>query len=420
MHEFKYRGNELCCEAVSLTKIARKIGTPAYIYSRKTLLDHYQKIKQAFKSINPLICFSVKANSNIAVLRLLANAGAGMDVVSGGELYRARKAGASPKRIVYAGVGKSEKEIGEAIRLGILCFNAESVAELALIERIACRLNKKVNVSLRVNPDIDPHTHKFITTGKMTNKFGLDIRTCEDIFLRARIFSSLNLIGVHIHIGSQITSQRPYVLAIKKTLALVNRLKQRKIVLKYFNIGGGLGIIYRDEKPQSAKKFAQAVLPLLKKTGLKIILEPGRFIAGNSGILLTRVVYIKKTANRNFAIVDAGMNDLIRPSLYDAYHEILPVLHNPDYAGRTTKYDIVGPICESADFLAKNRTMPVLHARDLLAVMGAGAYAFTMSSNYNSRPRAPEVLVKKDKFSTVRERESYEDLIRPERIPRNL
>ncbi|MBL7091819.1 MAG: diaminopimelate decarboxylase [Candidatus Omnitrophica bacterium] len=421
MHEFRYRNNELYCEGARVSEIAEKFGTPLYIYSRKTLLDHYRKIKQAFRSINPLICFSVKANSNLALLKVLANQGAGMDVVSGGELYKALKVGVNPKKIVYAGVGKSEKEIAAAIRAGILFFNAESFAELALIERVAGRLKKKANVSLRVNPDIDPHTHKFITTGKMTNKFGLDIKTCEEIFLRCGIiFSHLSLIGLHIHIGSQITDRLPFVKAIKKMLVLIKRLRQRGISLKYFNIGGGLGIVYRDERPQSAEEFAQAVLPLLRATKLKIILEPGRFIAGNSGILLTRVVYIKKTPNKNFAIVDAGMNDLIRPSLYNAYHEILPVVRNAQYAIRTTHYDIVGPICESADFLAKNRPMPALRAKDLLAVMGAGAYAFAMSSNYNSRPRAAEVLVNKKGRALVRKRECYRDLIRQEIIPRNL
>ena len=420
MHRFRYRNNQLYCEATRVSDIARRFGTPLYIYSRNTLIDHYQKIKRAFRSVNPLICFSVKANSNLAVLRVLASRGAGMDVVSGGELYKALKIGVNPKKIVYAGVGKSEKEIAAAIKAGILFFNAESVAELGLIDRVAGRLRKAVNVSLRINPDIDSHTHKFITTGKMTNKFGLDMQTAQDLFLRARIFSNLKLIGLHIHIGSQITQRGPFVKAIKKTSILIRRLRQKGVRLKYFNIGGGLGIIYRSEWPQSAGEFARAVLPLLKKTKLKIILEPGRFIAGNSGILITKVVYVKKSPNKNFAIVNAGMNDLIRPSLYNAYHEILPVVRRTIHDSRTTNYDIVGPICESADFLAKNRTMPILQAEDFLAVMGAGAYGFTMSSNYNSRPRAAEVLVDKTRFTLVRKRESYRDLIRHEIIPKNL
>ena len=433
MHEFKYRNNQFYCESVKVADIAQRFGTPVYIYSRQTLIGHYQKIKRAFRSINPLICFSMKANSNLAVLKVLVNQGAGMDVVSGGELYKALKVGVNPKKIVYAGVGKTEKEIAAAIKAGILFFNAESMPELALIDRTAGRLSKKVNVSLRINPDIDPHTHRFITTGKMTNKFGLDMQTAQDLFLRARpvrnqrfsngarIFSHLRLIGLHIHIGSQIIERGPFVKAIKKALILIQHLEQRNIPLKYFNIGGGLGIIYRDEKPQSAREFSRAVLPLLKKTRLKIILEPGRFIAGNSGIMVARVAYVKKTPNKNFAIVDAGMNDLIRPPLYDAYHEILPVRRTEQQTNRRMmKYDIVGPICENADFLAKNRPMPTLQARDLLAVMGAGAYGFTMSSNYNSRPRVAEVLVNKNRFSLVRKRESYRDLIRHEIVPRKI
>ena len=422
MHEFRYRNNELYAEQAKVSAVAERFGTPVYIYSRKTLLGHYQKIKQAFKSINPLICFSVKANSSLGLLKLLADRGSGMDVVSGGELYKALTVGLNPKKIVYAGVGKSEKEIAAAIKAGILLFNVESFAELGLIDRVAGRLKTKADVSLRVNPDIDPHTHRFITTGKMTNKFGLDLRSAEEIFLRRMIFSHLNLIGLHIHIGSQITKPGPFVKAIKKLLVLIRRLKGHGIALKYFNIGGGLGIVYRQERPQTAQSFARAVLPLLKGIGLKIILEPGRFIAGNSGILLTKVVYVKKTRNKNFIIVDAGMNDLIRPALYDAYHEILPVTishksqvtsHKPEV--RKQKYDVVGPICESADFLAKDRAMPLLQAGDLLAVMGAGAYGFTMSSNYNSRPRAAEVLVDKRKFTLLRRRETYRDLIRHER-----
>lgn len=418
MHDFYYRNNQLYCERSKVSAIAQKFGTPVYIYSRKTLIDHYQKIKKAFKSINPLICFSVKANSNLALLRVLAKQGAGMDVVSGGELYRAQKAGVRPEKIVYAGVGKKAEEIAAAIKAGILFFNCESLAELALIDRVAALGHKKVNVCLRINPDIDPRTHKFITTGKKINKFGLDIQTAEDIFLRGRIFEHLNLIGLHIHIGSQITEPAPFVAAIKKMLVLIQRLKQRKVPLKYFNIGGGLGIVYLHEQPQTAQQFARAVLPLLKKTKLKVIIEPGRFIAGNSGILVSQVVYVKKTPSRNFAIVDAGMNDLLRPALYDAYHQILPVVRKP--RSKTATYDIVGPICESADFLGKQRKLPLLEAQDLLAVLGAGAYGMVMSSNYNSRPRVAEVLVDQNRFTLVAKRENYSDLIHREIIPRNL
>ena len=284
MHDFHYRANELYCEGVRVKDVASRFSTPVYIYSKKTLVDHYNKIRKAFSAIRPLICFSVKANSNLAILKILASQGAGMDVVSGGELYRALKIGVNPKKIVYAGVGKSVKEITQAVKSGIFFFNCESLPELALIDRVAGRLKKKVNVCIRVNPDVDPKTHKFITTGKMTNKFGLDIFTAEEIFLRSQIFSHLKLIGVHIHIGSQITTVAPFIKAVKKTLVLINRLRQKGVNLKYFNIGGGLGIVYRDEKPQTAARFAKAIVPLLKRTKLQVILEPGRFIAGNSGV----------------------------------------------------------------------------------------------------------------------------------------
>ncbi len=420
MHEFKYRNNELHCEGVKVADVARKFGTPAYIYSKKTLIDHFQKIKQALKPVNPLICFSIKANSNLALLKTLSKEGAGMDVVSGGELFRAKKIGVLPKKIVYAGVGKSESEITEAIRMGILFFNVESEPELISIDRVARGLKRQACVCLRVNPDVEAHTHKFITTGKSENKFGLDMRTAEDLFLRRHTFPNIELCGIHIHIGSQVTKQAPFVKAIRKILKMIARLSKQGIRLTYLNIGGGLGIIYRDEKPQTAKAFARAVVPLLKKSRLKIILEPGRFIAGNSGILVARVAYVKKTPLKNFAIVDAGMNDLIRPSLYDAYHEILPVKQRTRYAIQVIKYDIVGPICESGDFFAKGRKLSMLEAGDFLAIMSAGAYGFTMSSNYNSRPRAAEVLVDKNKFSLIRRRETYSDLIRQEIMPRNL
>ncbi|MFC1632066.1 diaminopimelate decarboxylase [Candidatus Omnitrophota bacterium] len=416
MHYFQYRGKKLYCEGVNLETIVKKVGSPVYIYSRRTLVEHLKKIQQAFRALAPLVCFSVKANSNLSLLKLLAKEGAGMDVVSGGELFRARQVGVDPKKIVYAGVGKSRAEIAQAIKSGILFFNVESIPELVLIDRVAHELKRRAAVCLRVNPDIDPHTHEFITTGKMTNKFGLDLGTAEDIFLRSRIFSNLDLIGVHIHIGSQITDHRPFVSAIKKVLILIKRLKRKQFSLKYFNIGGGLGIVYHNEQPQTAQQFARAVEPLLKQAKLKIILEPGRFIAGNSGILVTKVVYVKKTARKNFAIVDAGMNDLIRPALYQAYHEILALRRDQRHADRKQKYDVVGPICESGDFLAKNRLLPPLQTDDLLAVMSAGAYGFTMSSNYNSRPRVAEVLVDKNKFCLVRKRENYRDLVRSEII----
>lgn len=416
MHEFRYKRNEFYCEDVRVGDIAEEVGTPVYIYSRKTLIDHYRKIKDAFKSINPLICFSMKSNSNLAVLSALVREGSGLDIVSGGELYRAMKVGVDPKKIVYASVGKTYNEIKKAIQSGILIFNVESLPELVMINSVCRRLQRKMFVSVRVNPDVDPHTHKYITTGKKETKFGLDMDTAMELFRRRGEWPDVEMAGIHIHIGSQIIEHEPYVKAIKKLLPFIRNLKTMGVNLRWFNIGGGLGIVYNEEKPQTARNFAQIVLPLLKKTDLKIILEPGRFIAGNSGILVTRVTYLKETKTKRFVIVDAGMNDLIRPSLYEAYHDIVPVMWQNETAKKIVA-DVVGPICESGDFLAKDRELPEPSQGDLLAVMGAGAYGFTMSSNYNSRPRAPEVMVEGDRFYIVRKRETYADLIRGESIP---
>ena len=416
MHEFRYKGNEFYCEDVRVGDIAEEVGTPVYIYSHKTLIDHYRKIKDAFKSINPLICFSMKSNSNLAVLSALVKEGSGLDIVSGGELYRAMKVGVDPKKIVYASVGKTDNEIKEAVKRGILVFNVESLPELVAVNSVCHELRKKMFVSIRVNPDVDPHTHKYITTGKKETKFGLDMDTAMELFRRRGEWPGVEMAGIHIHIGSQIIEHEPYVKAIKKLLPFIRNLKTMGVNLRWFNIGGGLGIVYKEEKPQTARDFARLVLPLLKKIDLKIILEPGRFIAGNSGILVTRVTYLKETKTKRFVIVDAGMNDLIRPSLYEAYHDIVPVMRQNETAKKIVA-DVVGPICESGDFLAKDRELPELSQGELLAVMGAGAYGFTMSSNYNSRPRAPEVMVEGDRFYIVRKRETYADLIKGESIP---
>ncbi len=418
MHEFKYRGKELYCEDVKISRVARPCGTPFYLYSYKTLIDHYRKLARAFKGLNPLICFSMKANSNLAVLRALVKAGAGLDVVSGGELYKALKVGCEPKKIVYASVGKTEVEIESAIKAGILFFNVESLPELALIDEVAHRLGKIVNCALRANPDIAPKTHEFITTGKAENKFGLDFKTVEETFLQRGRFPNVRLRGIHIHIGSQITEPEPFRRAIRKVLLLIRRLEDRDVKIEWLNIGGGLGIIYKDERPQTAVRFAQVVTPLLKGLDVKLILEPGRFIAGNSGILVTKVIYLKRTKAKDFVIVDAAMNDLIRPSLYDAYHEVLPVVRRP--VQRSKLADVVGPVCESGDVLARDRRLPDLKPGELLAIMGAGAYGFTMSSNYNSRPRVCEVMVIKGKFYIVRKRETYADLVKGEVIPKGL
>lgn len=417
MHEFRFKNNELYCENIRIRDIAAKIDTPFYLYSYSTLIDHYRKLKSAFRSIKPLICFSVKSNSNLAVLMALVKNGAGLDIVSGGELYRARIVGVDPKKVVYAGVGKRPDEIEDAIRFGMLFFNVESEEELEEIQKAASLLKKKVNVAIRINPDVIPKTHDYIATGKGETKFGLDFETVHKIFNSRWRYPNINLRGVHIHIGSQILSANPFENAIKRVLEF---LKRYKISVDYFNIGGGLGIIYSIENPQTAKGFAKKILPLLKNSKLKIILEPGRFISGNSGILVTRVVYTKRTPRKKFIIVDSGMSDLIRPSLYEAYHKIVPLCVSEDSSGTSEKVDVVGPICESGDFLGKDRFLPCLVKGDLLAVMGAGAYGFTMSNNYNSRPRPSEVMVINKRFYVVRKSETYQNLVRGESIPKVL
>jgi diaminopimelate decarboxylase len=418
MHEFKLKKNYLYCEDIRVCDLVERFGTPLYIYSYHTLIDHYAKLKTAFRKIQPLICYSVKANSNLAILKALVDKGAGLDIVSGGELFRALKVGCPAQKIVYASVGKTDHEIEEAIIRGILFFNVESLPELENINRIAKRLNKVTRCALRINPDVEPKTHKFITTGKITNKFGIDFNTARKIISMRHGFSQVRLAGLHIHIGSQITESAPFVAAISKMVKFIQGLRGKGINLEYLNIGGGLGIIYDKETPQTAQKFARRVLPLLKKTKLKIILEPGRFIVGNAGILVAKVLYIKCTPKKKFIIVDAGMNDLIRPALYGAYHQILPLRGSG--ARTAQKYDVVGPICESADFLARERKLPPVKEGDYLAVMGAGAYGFSMSSNYNSRRRSEEILVVKDKVFAIRKRETADDLIRNELIPQFL
>jgi len=415
MHYFRYKNNELYCENVKVTDIVRRYGSPCYVYSYRTLLEHFKKLQDAFREIDPLICYSVKANSNLAILKALVNEGAGLDVVSAGELYRALKVKVDPKKIVFAGVGKTSSEIEYAIRAGILFFNVESEQELELIHEIAIRLRKTVEVCLRINPEVDPHTHHYIKTAKKESKFGLSFAAARHILLNRNRFFNINIKGLHIHIGSQITEARPYIQAIKKVREFIKEMSKIDVNFGYFNIGGGLGIIYNKETTQTAKIFAKAIIPLLKNTKLRIILEPGRFIAGSAGILATKVTYIKNTENKNFIIVDAGMSDLIRPALYEAYHDIVPIRKKSKV--RHLEYDIVGPICESGDFFAKDRIMAQVEPGDLLAIMCAGAYGFSMSSNYNSRLRIGEVLVKDNRFLLIRKRETRLDLVKKEKIP---
>jgi diaminopimelate decarboxylase len=418
MHEFKYINNNLFCENVRLQDLAQKYGTPLYVYSYHTLIGHFMKLQHAFREIDPLICYSVKANSNLALLKALVDKGAGLDIVSGGELFRALKAGCPAKKIVYASVGKTDKEIEEAIRRGILFFNVESMPELENINRIAKKLHKIANVAIRINPDVEPKTHKYITTGKITNKFGIDFNNARKILTLRSSLANVNISGLHIHIGSQITESDPYVAAISKMVSFVEELRMRDIWIEYLNIGGGLGIIYNKETPQTAENYAKKVLPLLRKVGLKVIMEPGRFIVGNAGILVVKVLYIKSTPKKKFVIVDGGMNDLIRPALYEAYHNIVPLRVSKCQGVKVSeKIDVVGPICESGDFFAKERILPKVKEGDYLAVMSAGAYGFSMSSNYNSRRRAEEVMVVKDRAFVIRKRETFDELIRNEVVP---
>ncbi len=432
MHSFHYRDGKLYCEEVDLTPAAEKLGTPLYIYSTATILDHYARLDAALAPLDHLVCYAVKANSNRAILTLLANAGAGFDIVSGGELFRALKAGADPTKCTFAGVGKTREEINYALEQRVYSFNVESEAELEYIDDIASAKGKSGPIALRVNPDVAAETHAYISTGKSENKFGIALERVPEIYERASKMRGIAIRGIQMHIGSQITEAKPFAAAIAKAAPIVRELKS-KYQIQFFSIGGGMGIIYRralesgsgkwwhdhggEPSAFSIRDYADAIVPPLRELGIRILVEPGRFLVGNAGVLLTRVLYLKETAQKKFAIVDAGMNDLIRPALYQSYHEIVPVI-DPGCARdamiKPQKIDIVGPVCESGDFLAQDREMPELHPGDLLAVMSAGAYGFTMASNYNSRPLPAEALVRDDKLSLVRNRQTVDELIRDE------
>lgn len=411
MHFFRYRNGRLYAEDVSVREIVEAYGTPLYIYSYATLLRHFKAYDDAFDGVPHIICFALKANSNTSILRLFARNGGGADVVSGGEVFRALKAGIPSRRIVYAGVGKTEEEIRYALKSKILMFNVESESELVEIDRIAGTMKVKAPISLRVNPDIDPETHPYISTGLKEHKFGIPIEEAFEYYRLAGRLKNTEIMGIHKHIGSQITKVSPFVDALKKTLLLVDELEKHGVNIRYLDIGGGLGITYKDEEPPVPHDLAKSLVPMLKGRGLTIIVEPGRSIAGNAGILVTKVLYVKGGEEKDFVIVDAGMNDLIRPSFYGAYHHIQP-LEKKRRKGILA--DIVGPICESGDFLGKEREIPGVKPGEYLAVMSAGAYAFTMSSNYNSRPRAAEVMVKGKDLALVNKRETYRDLVRGE------
>ncbi len=413
MHHFWYNKNKLYCEDVPVSEIARKVGTPFYLYSQSTLERHFKVFDQAFALVPHLTCYAVKANSNLAILSLFRRLGAGFDIVSGGELQRALKAGSDPAKIVYSGVGKSEAEIDLGLQQGILQFNVESPAELKMLEARTVALKKEARIAFRVNPNVDPKTHPYIATGLRQHKFGIPMDEAAELCDRARRAARLKVTGIGFHIGSQITRVEPFVDALKKLQELVLSLRASGLDIHHLDLGGGLGITYNDEVPPQPSDYSEAILEVVKDMGCTVLLEPGRVIVGNAGILVTRVVLTKTNNGKNFVITDAGMNDLIRPSLYGSYHAIQP--EKLTRRGRRT-VDVVGPICESGDFIARDRDMPIVKARDLLAVMSAGAYGMVLSSNYNSRPRISEVLVSGRRFKVIRKRETFKDLIRGESL----
>lgn len=413
MDDFYYEGDGLRCEGVALDEIARAVGTPTYVYSHAAIEKAYRELDDAFSGLDHLVCYAVKANGNLAVLRALASLGAGADIVSGGELYRVMRAGFDPKKVVFAGVGKTERELMAGLGERILLFNVESASELERLEQIASRFGKRARVSLRVNPDVDAGSHDHITTGRERDKFGIPVDQALALADRAKEYGCVDIIGVHQHIGSQITKLDPFKDSVERSASLVDELKARNFDIQYFNIGGGLGIRYKDEETPTPKELVDAIRPTLEAAGTKILCEMGRFISGAAGVLLTGVVYRKKSGEKDFIVADAGMNDLLRPSLYDAHHEIRAVKQN----GSVTGADLVGPVCESGDYLARDRELPDAQEGDLLAVMGAGAYGFSMASNYNSRPRPAEVMVSGEKWAVVREREHNADLIKGELVP---
>jgi diaminopimelate decarboxylase len=438
MHSFHYRDGHLYCEDVDLARVAEEFGTPTYVYSAGTILDHYMRLDAALAPLDHLICYAVKANSNRAILNLLVRAGAGFDIVSGGELFRVLAAGGDPAKCTFAGVGKSRDEIEYALDQRVNSFNVESEGELESIERIARAKSKRAPIALRVNPDVDPHTHQYISTGSQENKFGIAMDQVRAVYERATRMSNIEIVGVQMHIGSQITDAKPFASAIGKVTPLVRDLKS-KYAIKFFSIGGGMGIIYRralesgsgkwwrdhggEPSAFSVRDYADAIVPPLRDLGVRTLVEPGRFLIGNAGVLLTRVRYIKQTGSKKFAIVDAGMNDLIRPALYQSYHQIVPCRASVSDADPSTsmstsktleRIDIVGPVCESGDFFALDREMPEVQEGDLLAIMSTGAYGFVMSSNYNSRPLPAEALVRGDKFALIRLRQTWDDLVRGE------
>jgi diaminopimelate decarboxylase len=430
VHSFRYQQSRLFCEGVDLETIADAVGTPAYVYSAETIRNNFRRLDRALAKLDHSICYAMKANSNLAILNLLAAEGADFDIVSGGELFRVLQAGGRADRVTFAGVGKTRAEIEFALREGIYAFNVESEAELTFIDEVAGALGVKAPISLRVNPDVDAGTHKYISTGKSKNKFGIGIDRIESVYTQAAALPHLHIRGIQTHIGSQILDARPFAEAVEKLIPIVERLKTAHPTIEFFSIGGGIGIVYDPalesgdpawwsavDHPRriTPEDYAAAVVPLLEPLGLKILLEPGRFLVGNAGVLLSSVLYVKETPAKTFTVVDAAMNDLIRPALYEGHHEIHPLDRSAGRAGIVM--DVVGPVCESGDFFAQDREVARLEAGERIALLSAGAYGFVMSSTYNSRPLLPEVLVDGDTWTVVRERQSYEDLIRGEKLP---
>jgi diaminopimelate decarboxylase len=427
MHNFRYVGNQLFCEGVPVGSLARKFGTPLYVYSQRTLTEHFRKLDRALSPVQHLVCFALKSNGNLSVLRTLANLGSGFDIVSGGELQRVIAVGGDPRKCVFAGVAKTEAEIEFALRRGIYSFNVESEPELLRINRVAARLKKTAPIAVRVNPNVEAFTHAKITTGTYENKFGIAFEQVEAVYARAEKLNNLRLRGLQMHIGSQLTTVSPFEKAVRKVLPLMRRLRE-KYALEFFSIGGGLGIVYQPALASGAaswwqsraagniltpQSYAARLLPLLRPLGLKILLEPGRFISGNAGILVTRVEYLKRTGRKNFVIVDAAMNDLIRPAFYDAYHEIVPLVRK---SGARMKADVVGGVCESGDYFCQDRLLPRVGAGDYLALLSAGAYGFVMASNYNARPLAAEVLVSGRRAAVARERQPVKEIWSGEKV----
>jgi diaminopimelate decarboxylase len=430
MHSFRYREGHLYCDDVDLARVAEEFATPTYVYSAGTILDHYERLDAALQPLDHLICYAVKANSNRAILKLLAGAGAGFDIISGGELYRVLAAGGDPAKCTFAGVGKSREEIEYALEQRVYSFNVESEGELEHIDRTASAKETRAPIALRVNPDVDPHTHEYISTGSHENKFGIALDRIAAVYEQAAKMRNVEIVGVQMHIGSQITEATPFASAVKKVAPIVRKLKS-EYGIKFFSIGGGMGIVYRralesgsgkwwhvrgsESSAFSVRDYAEAIVPRLRELDIRVLVEPGRFLVGNAGVLLTRIRHIKKSGPKKFAIVDAGMNDLIRPALYHSYHEIVPVAEpSTSRSKNTEKIDIVGPVCESGDFFALDREMPELQEGDLLAIMSAGAYGFVMASNYNSRPLPAEAVVRGEKFALIRKRQALEDLMRGE------